>query len=199
MFDELTTLLRNGTWDLVPPSHSQNVVGYKWLFRIKRNPNGTISKYKACLVAKGFHQQPVMEFHDIFSPVVKPATIRLIHLILTLGLFHDWPLCQLDVNNAFLHGTLSKEVFMQRPPGFINHNHPNFVCKLHKAIYGLKQAPRAWYNELKGFLFSLGFALSTSDTSLFIYHKDTITLYFLVYADDLIVIGNNNVFLSRFL
>ena len=108
MFDELTTLICNGNRDLVPPSHSQNVVGCKWVLHIKRNSDGTISKYKARLVTNGFHQWLGVDFHDAFSPVVKPTTIR---LILTLALSPGWPLHQLDVNNAFLHGTLSEEVF----------------------------------------------------------------------------------------
>ena len=78
MSDELTALLRNGTWELVPPSPTQNVVGCKWVFRIKRNSDGSISKYKARLVTKGFHQWPGVDFHDTFSPIVKPTTIRLI-------------------------------------------------------------------------------------------------------------------------
>lgn len=173
MSNELTVLLQNRTSELIPPS--QNVVGCKWVFRIKKHPNGSISKYKARLVAKGFHQRPSIDFHDTFSPVVKPTTIR---LILSLALSNDWPLRQLDVNNAFLHGTLSEEVFMQQPPGFVDQNNPNFVCKLRNAISGLKQAPRAWYNELKGFLLSYGFANSRSDTSLFMYHHNAITLFF---------------------
>lgn len=78
---------------------------------------------------------------------------------------------------------------MQQPPGFVDHGHPKFVCKLWKAIYGLKHAPTAWYDELQGFLLSFGFANSTNDTSLFIYHKEATTLYFLIYVDDLIVTG----------
>ena len=128
--------------------------------------------------------------------MVKPTTIR---LILSLTLSHGWSLRQLDVNNAFLYGTLSDEVYMQQPLGFVDHNHPTHVCKLCKAIYDLKQAPRAWYTELKGFLLSYGFINSFSDASLFIYRKHGVTLYFLVYVDDLIVIGNNNAFLVNFL
>ena len=93
-----------------------------------------------------------MDLHDNFSQVVKPITI---HIVLTLALSHGWPLRQLDVNNAFLHGTLAEDVFMQQPSGFIDRNHPNFMCKLRKAIYGLKQTPWAWYNELKGSCFLL--------------------------------------------
>ena len=122
---------------LPPP---QNIVSCKWVFRIKRNPDGSISKYKAHLVAKGFHQHPGIDFHDIFSLVVKPTTIC---LILSLALSHGWPLRQLDVNNVFLYGTLSEVVYMQQPPGFVDQNNPSFVSKLRKVIYGLKQAPRA--------------------------------------------------------
>ena len=111
------------------------MVGFKWIFCIKSNPDGSISRYNARLIAKGFHQQPGIDFHDTFSLVVKPTTIG---LILTLDISHGWSLHQLDVNNVFLHGTLTEDVFMQQPPGHIDENHPNFVCKLRKAIYGLK-------------------------------------------------------------
>jgi hypothetical protein len=193
---ELNALVRNGTWDLVPPQSHHNVVGYKWVFRIKRNPNGTIARYKARLVAKGFHQRPGVDYHDTFSPAVKPTTI---HLVLCLALNQGWNIRQLDVNNAFLHGSLSEEVLMQQPPGYIDTTHPSHVCRLHNAIYGLKQAPRAWYNELKNFLLAYGFANSKSDASLFVYRNQGVILYFLVYVDDLIITGNDNSFISYFL
>uniref|UniRef100_A0A2N9GX62 Reverse transcriptase Ty1/copia-type domain-containing protein n=1 Tax=Fagus sylvatica TaxID=28930 RepID=A0A2N9GX62_FAGSY len=135
---ELNALVRNGTWDLVPPQSHHNVVGYKWVFRIKRNPNGTIARYKARLVAKGFHQRPGVDYHDTFSPAVKPTTI---HLVLCLALNQGWNIRQLDVNNAFLHGSLSEEVLMQQPPGYIDTTHPSHVCRLHNAIYGLQTSP----------------------------------------------------------
>lgn len=161
----------------MPPNSSQNVVGCKWVFRIKWNPDGSISRYKAHLVAKDFHQHPSVDYHDTFSPVVKPTTI---HLILNLALSQGWSIQQLDVNNAFLHGTLTEEVYMQQPPRFSNATHPHYVCKLHKAIYCLKKALQAWYNELKGFLISYGFLNSHSDATFFMYHVPNITIYFLV-------------------
>lgn len=107
------------------------------MFRLKRNPDGSIARHKARLVAKGFHQRPGLDFHDTFSPVLKPQTIK---LVLCLAL---WPLTQMDVNNAFLHGSIQEDAYMSQPAGFIHPSLPHYVCKLHKALYGLKQAPRA--------------------------------------------------------
>ena len=112
MSDEYDALVRNGTWELVPANPKQNVVGCKWNFRTKYSPNGSIDRYKARLVAKGFHQRPRVDFHDNFSPVVKPTTIR---IFLILVVTHGWSIRKLDVNNAFLQGTLSEDVFMQLP------------------------------------------------------------------------------------
>lgn len=91
------------------------------------------------------------------------------------------------MQNAFLHGILEEEVYMQQPPGFEEPSKPNYVCKLDKALYGLKQAPRAWYSRLSAKLIALGFKASKADTSLFFYDKGGITIYILVYVDDIIV------------
>lgn len=191
---EFDALHHNHTWDLVSRSSAQNLVGCKWVFRIKRNPDGSIDRYKARLVAKGFHQRPGWDYTETFSPVVKPATIR---IVLTLAIRHGWSIRQLDVNNAFLQGTLKEEVFMIQPPGFVDKNFPDHVCRLKKALYGLKQAPRAWYTELRVFLISLGFVNSTADASLFIYQQPGVTLYLLVYVDDIIVTGSSCTKLSK--
>ncbi|KAL6310882.1 hypothetical protein AAG906_018041 [Vitis piasezkii] len=163
MDDELAALARNCTWVLVPPPSNHNIVGCKWVFRIKRNPDGSISRYKARLVAKGFHQRPGVDYHDTFSPVVKPTTIR---VVLSIALSNGWPISQLDVNNAFLHGTLTEDVYMAQPPGYVDQANPTHVCRLQKALYGLKQAPRAWE------LFSVhSEAISTSDGMFLSQHQ----------------------------
>ena len=196
MSEEFSSLLRNGTWTLVPSQSAQNVVGCKWVFRIKRKADGSIERYKARLVAKGFHQRPGLDFTETFSPVVKPTTIR---LILSLALNKDWVVRQLDVNNTSFQGRLDEEVYMAQPPGFLDSTCPNYVCKLHKSIYGLKQAPRAWYKELRDFILSLGFISSKSDTSLFFYHHGSTIIYFLVYVDDLLVTGNDDKAITSFI
>ena len=184
MQDEFLALKQTGTWSLVPHTHSSNIVGCKWVFRIKKNSDGTIDRYKARLVAKGFHQQEGLDYIETFSPVAKPVTIR---LLLTLAAQYDWFLNQLDVSNAFLHGTLTEHVFMHQPPGFEDPIHPTHICHLHKSLYGLKQAPRAWYDKLHGALKSLGFTGSQSDHSLFV--KQNPMVFILVYVDDIIVTG----------
>ena len=166
MCDEINAQLRNGTSELVPPEKYQNVIGCKWVFTIKYLPNGEIDRYKACLVAKGFHQQHGLDFTETFSPVIKSTTIRsVLHVAVTKG----WPIHQIDVNNAFLQRTLDDEVYVAQPPGFIDQDLPHHVCRLRKALYGLKQAPRAWYQELRAFLVTQGFQNSLADASLFIY------------------------------
>lgn len=109
---EFDALHRNNTWELVSRSSTQNLVGCKWVFRIKQNPDGSLDRYKARLVAKGFHHRPGWDYTETFSPVVKPVTIR---IVLILAVRQGWPIRQLDVNNTFLQGTLKEEVFMLQP------------------------------------------------------------------------------------
>jgi hypothetical protein len=85
------------------------------VFRIKRLADGSIECYKARLVAKGFHQQPKIDYGETYSPVIKLTTV---HIVLSLAIFAGWSIQQIDIQNVFLHGTLSKDVFMTQPPGF---------------------------------------------------------------------------------
>jgi histone deacetylase 1/2 len=183
---EHEALLCNNTWKLVPRPKGKNVIGCLWVFKIKRKADGTVDRYMARLVAKGFKQRYGIDYEDTFSPVVKAATIR---LILSLAVSNNWSLRQLDVQNAFLHGVLDEEVYMDQPPGY--ESHPGYVCKLEKELYGLKHAPRAWYARLCGKLISLGFKPLRADTSLFYYSKGGHTLFVLVYVDDIIVASSS--------
>ncbi|KAA0067320.1 putative mitochondrial protein [Cucumis melo var. makuwa] len=112
MCEEFNALQAQGTWSLVPRHPSMNIVGYKWVFRIKYNPDGSVARHKARLVAKDYHQIHSFDFDETFSPVVKKPTIR---IILSLAAQYSWSLTQLDVKNAFLHNILTETVYMSQP------------------------------------------------------------------------------------
>jgi hypothetical protein len=164
MDNEFGALLRNQTWHLVPPKSGANVIDCKWVYNIKRKSNGSIDRCKARLVAKGFKQRYGIDYEDTFSPVVKAATIW---IVLSIAVSRGWSLRQLDVQNVFLYGVLEEEVYMRQTPGYEDTQHPNYICRLDKAIYGLKQTPHAWYSRLSSKLEMLGFTPSKGDTSLF--------------------------------
>ena len=190
---ELDAFARNQTLELVPRQPHMNVAGCRWIFKNKFLPDGSLRKPKARLVAKGYTQQLGRDYTDTFSPVIKTTTIR---LILDIAVSRAWPIQQLDVNNAFLQGTLDDEVYMEQPPGFIDPDKPTHVSRLRKAVYGLKQAPRAWYMELKNYLLSLGFTNSLADTSLFVLRTCSHYTYLLIYVDDILITGSSKVIIS---
>ncbi|GJX26107.1 ribonuclease H-like domain-containing protein [Tanacetum coccineum] len=144
-FDEIEEFF--GTWILVPRPSDVNLVRSMWLFKHKFHADGTLSRYKARLVANGSNQQHGVDFDETFSPVVKPATIR---TILSLAVSRQWPIHQLDVKNAFLTGNLSETVYMHQPPGFVDSRYPNHVCLLQRPLYGVANvvAETAWIRNL---------------------------------------------------
>jgi hypothetical protein len=184
MESEYLTLVCNNTWHSVPPVSGRNLIDCKWVYKIKHKANGSIDHYKARLVTKGFKQRYSMDYDDTFSLVVKFATIR---LVLSFDVSQGWCLHQLDVQNTFLHSVLVEDVYMRQPPEFEDSSKPHYHCKLDKAIYDLKQAPCAWYSRLSLKLQALGFLPSKADISLFIYKKGSVTIYLLVYVDDIII------------
>ncbi|KAM2298698.1 hypothetical protein ACFXTI_000641 [Malus domestica] len=194
MAEEFTALQRTGTWTLVPHQPHLNVLPNKWVYRIKRKSDGSIERFKARLVANGFHQQAGLDYAETFSPVVTHATIR---LILSVALHYNWTIRQLDVQNAFLHGSLSEDVYMRQPQGFVDPQFPTHICKLQRSLYGLKQAPRAWFQCFSNHLEGLGFVDSQADSSLFTYFDGTTIIYLLIYVDDILVTGNNSSQIAR--
>ncbi|KAM0003587.1 putative RNA-directed DNA polymerase [Helianthus debilis subsp. tardiflorus] len=190
---EFNALQENETWDLVPRPTDRPIIRCMWLFRHKYKSDGSLERYKARLVVNGKSQTVGIDCEDTFSPVVKPATIR---TVLSLTVSRSWPIHQLDVKNAFLHGHLQETVFMHQPPGFVDRRCPNFVCRLKKSLYGLKQAPRAWYTRFAIYILSQGFRSSVCDTSLFIYNKGPHVAYLLLYVDDIILTASTDAFLQ---
>jgi hypothetical protein len=188
MSEEFNALLKNGTWTLVPPTSFMNIMGSKWVYRIKRKADGSVDRYKARLVAEGFHQQEGIDFWETYSPVIKPITIR---TVLSLAISSEWAIKQVDISNAFLHGHLHETVYMSQPAGFVHPQFPTSVCLLKKALYGLKQALRAWFSRLSTRLLELGFTASKADPSLFIFVSAGTHLFALVYVDDIIFTGSS--------
>ncbi|KAM0984150.1 hypothetical protein ACFX14_011746 [Malus domestica] len=190
MQEEIDALHSQKTWSLVPLPPNKNLVGCKWIYKIKKHADGSVARYKARLVAQGYSQEEGVDYLETFSPVVKPTTIR---LIFALAAQFKWSLRQLDVKNAFLHGILQDEVYMAQPPGFASASHPSdYVCKLQKSLYGLKQAPRAWNERFTSFLPSFGFQVSLADPSLFVQQSSHGTVLLLLYVDDVILTGSSS-------
>ena len=126
---EMNALKNSGTWKLVELPKEKKTVGCKWVFSVKYNAEGKIERYKARLVAKGYTQTYGIDFQETFSPVAKLNTIR---VLLSLAANLDWPLHQFDVKNAFLHGDLEEEIYMDVPPGYQHSESIEKVCKLEK-------------------------------------------------------------------
>ncbi|GKC90569.1 ribonuclease H-like domain-containing protein [Tanacetum coccineum] len=146
MLDEYTALIKNNTWILVPRPPDANIVRSMWLFRHKYNADGTLSRYKARLVANGSTQLAGINVDETFSPVVKPATIR---TVLSLAISRHWPVHQLDVKNAFLHGSLSETEYMHSTSCGIRSIH-DMVLPSPRSLYGLKTGPSAWFQRFCG-------------------------------------------------
>ena len=107
---------------------------------MKVGSNGLVDRLKVRLVAKGYTQQYGSDYYDTFSPVVKIAYVR---LLLSMAAMRLWPFFQLNIKNAFLHGDLAEEVYMEQLPGFVAQGKSGLICKLRRSLYGMKQSSRA--------------------------------------------------------
>ena len=159
MKDEMDSLLGNQTWELTELLKGKKALHNKWLYRIKNEHDGS-KLYKVRLVVKWFQQKEGIEYIEIFSPVVKMSTIR---LVLGMVVAKNLYLEQLDVKTAFLHGDLEEDFYMIQPEGFTVQGQENLVCKLKKSLYGLKQAPRQWYKKFDSFMHRIEFKRYEAD------------------------------------
>ena len=154
---------------------------------MKLKSDGSLDRYKARLVALGNKQEYGFDYEETFAPVAKMTTVR---TLLAIAASQAWPLYQMDVTNAFLHGDLKEEIYMKLPPG-MSTTASDEVCKLRRSLYGLKQAPRAWFEKFRNTLLTFSFTQSQYDSSLFFYKTTTGMVFLLVYVDDIILTGND--------
>ncbi|KAJ1697014.1 hypothetical protein LUZ63_005526 [Rhynchospora breviuscula] len=194
MHAEIDALERNETWTIEDLPPKKKAIGCKWVYRIKYNSDGSIERYKARLVVMGNRQVEGIDFNETFALVAKMTTVR---TLLGVAVAKGWELHQMDVHNAFLHGDLNEEVYIHLPSGFAS-SHPGKVCRLKKSLYGLSQAPRMWFSKLTGALRTYGFIQSYADYSLFRFNKEDVFLAILVYADDLVIAGNDSAAIGKF-
>jgi hypothetical protein len=195
MLDEMTSIEASGTWRLVErPAHVRSI-GLRWVYKAKKDAACIINKYKARLVAKGYVQRQGVDFDEVFAPVARLESVR---LLLAHAATQRWAVHHMDVKSAFLNGVLQEEVYVEQPPGFVLRGQENKVLHLVKALYGLRQAPRAWYAKLDESLLGLGFRRSASEHAVYLRGTGTRQLVVGVYVDDLIIAGGNQVDIDTF-
>ena len=182
--EEMESLHENKTWSLVERPNNKNIVGSKFVFKLKRKSDGSLERHKARLVARGFTQEEGVDFSETFAPVLKMQSLR---LLLALANNEQAHLHQMDVKTAFLYGELEEEVFMEQPEGMTKPGTEHMVCKLHKSLYGLKQSPRNWNKRIDKFFNSLGLSQIPEDHAVYVMKENPGLMFIGVYVDDLII------------
>lgn len=185
MGEEMQSLYKNSTWELVPLPKGKKSIVCKWVFPKKDDQavkNGV--RFKARLVAKGYAQTEGIDYNEVFSPVVKHSSIC---ILLALVAQYNLELAQLDVKMSFLHGDLEEEIFMSHLDGFKEAGKETMVCHLKKSLYGLKQSPHQWYKHFDRFMIDQTYTCSHFDHCVY-FRKlaDGSFIYLLLYVDMLI-------------
>ncbi|GKB59137.1 zinc finger, CCHC-type containing protein [Tanacetum coccineum] len=181
--DDMDSIMANNTWVLADLPPGCKPLGYKWIFKRKLKVNGTIKKFKARLVIQGFRQKSRIYYFDIYAPVARISTIR---LLITLASIHNLIIHQMDKKRAFLNGELDKEVYMNQPQGFIMRGNENKVCNLIKSFYGLNQAPKQWHQKFDEVVLSNGYLLNQADKCVYRkFDKSGKGVIICLYVDDI--------------
>jgi hypothetical protein len=191
MTDEMRAMGTNNVWELIEPPNGARMIQSRWVLRVKRRPDGSIDRFRARLVAKGFSQRAGYDYEETFSPVARFDTVRTLMAIATL---HNMSIQQFDVKTAFLHGELKETIYMAQPIGFDDQT--GRVCLLNRSLYGLKQSPRCWNEKLTDFLTETGWTETNADPCLFT--RLDPAMYLAVYVDDGLVLYSNDYDLTDF-
>ncbi|KAG6706623.1 hypothetical protein I3842_07G230600 [Carya illinoinensis] len=185
MKDEMDSLLGNQTWELTELPSGKKALHNKWVYRVITEHDGS-KRYKARLVVKGFQQKQGIDYSEIFSPVVKITTIR---MVLAMVATEDLFLEQLDVKTTFLNGDLEEDIYMHQPEGFVVQGKEGSVCRLKKSLYGLNKAPRQWYKKFDNFMHSARYIRCKADHCCYVRHFDNFYIILLLYVDDMLIAG----------
>ncbi|CAI7922465.1 unnamed protein product, partial [Closterium sp. NIES-54] len=180
--DQFQSHMENETWTLTNLPPGRKALDCTWVLRVKTDAEGRLERRKTRLVIKGFQQREGIDFQEVFAPVAKAPTLR---LLLAAAAVCGWKVEQMDVKTAFLYGVVDEDFYMKQPEGYDDGS--GRVCRLNKAIYGLKQAPRCWYARLVEVLDALGFKVSGCDESLFMTEGEEEKVFLLVYVDDILL------------
>ena len=194
MLEEFNWHLANKTWEIVDLPDGQKAIGSKWVYKTKHNADGTIERYKARVVAKGFHQRPGQDYFETFASTMRQATVR---IVLALAAIEDMDLRSVDISYAFTNSDIDVEIYMEQPEGF-KQGKKGQVCRLNKSLYGLKQSSRLWGETLEKVLIKLGFKKTYSDASLYIYDRDNIKIIMPVFVDDITLASKSQEALDNF-
>lgn len=187
MNEEMEALNKNKTWTLVDHPKQANVLTNRWVFKVKQKSDGSVERYKARLVVKGYQQKAGFDYSETFSPVVKFDSIR---MMLTLAASKNMHIMQFDIKTAFLYGEIKENVYMIQPEGF--NNGSNQVCKLNKSLYGLKQAPRCWNRKFVTCLEQLKLKSLEADPCVFRSDGSVDSCLILaIYVDDGLVVSKD--------
>ncbi|RVW41557.1 Retrovirus-related Pol polyprotein from transposon TNT 1-94 [Vitis vinifera] len=186
---EIDSILQNHTWELVDLPPGCKPLSSKWIFKRKMKVDGSIDKYKARLVIKGYRQTEGLDYFDTYSPVTRINSIR---MVLAIAALRNLEIHQMDVKTAFLNGDLDEEIYMEQPEGFSAPGQEKKVCKLVKSLYGLKQAPKQWHEKFDNVMLSHGFKINECDKCVYV--KDTEHGYVIVclYVDDMLIVGSDD-------
>ena len=192
---EVRSLRAKGVYRLIDRTPKMKVLGSKWVFKVKRDQDGNITKFKARYVVKGYMQRLGVDYTNTYANV---ADIDTIQLLLAMACFYDWECDTVDIVTAFLNGDLEEEVYMDQIEGFEEDPTRKKVCMLLKSIYGLKQAPRTWQQSFYKHLRKLGFTQLRTDSAVFIRRTNGIPVIIMIYVDDMAIMSPSRDLVNEF-
>jgi hypothetical protein len=184
MLEEYMSIIKNNVWDIALRPKEKSVVSSKWIYKIKHAFDGSVEKFKAIFVARGFTQKEGIDYEETFAAIARYTSIR---TIVSLAPVLVWKLHHMDVKTTLLKGKIEQEVFVEQPDGFILNKKGTHVCNLRKVLYGLKKAPRFWYDRIDGFIKSPRFQKSDADTNMYFKVRGNQHVILILYVYDIFI------------